>query len=290
MATRSDDEGKSVSPRTEGSVPGGTHERGFSTEDLERVIRRATELQFEEAGGSRVRDLLDERELLRIGAEVGIDSRHLRRAMEELRAEGLRPDLPSDAGALARLIGPGYLRATRAVPGTSADVEARLEAHLAAGESLTRVRKRGGSSLWEPAGGPVENLRRAFRIGGRSFELARAGQVELSVASLEEGHSLVTLTADVRKIRSEEGVGWMLGAGAIGAAASIGVGFIVLSPLLALPGALVGGGVGRVIGRSQFRNRADRIRLAMEGILDRLESGEPLADRDRGGIRKLRPD
>lgn len=251
----------------------------FSREEFDRIIRRASELQSGDVGASGSSEVIHEAELLRIGREVGLDVRHLRQAVGEARAEGLRPTPPPDRPLLVRLMGPGFLPSSRVVPGEAEAVYARLAEHLQEAEGLRRVRKRSERSLWEPADGVAAALRRTLRIGGGTYALARAGAVELSVARVEEGRSLVTIIADVRKIRGGTGLAAMAGLGLVVGSVGLGLGFAVGAPLLAIPGVIGGAGAGNFLGRHQFIKEADRIRLAMEGLLDRLEADEPLATR-----------
>ena len=256
----------------------------LSRVDLDRVIRRAAELQFQEApddGG-----LLSEEEVLRIGGEVGLDPSHMRRALGEVRAAALVPALPPDNGPLRRLVGEARVRADRVVPGDASAVEDRLVAWLSGQESLHAVRRRAGLSLWEPAEGMVAQLQRGLKWGGQRYELAQAKQIELSVQALEDGFSLVTLTVDVRNLRMEQG------GVAIGALASVGATVAVVATLTILPpvgvvaagvaGAGLAGMGGAAVGRSTFHQKAERVRLAAEGLLDRLERGELVRPPKRG--------
>jgi len=260
---------------------GSTSSPGFSREDLERIIRRASELQFEHAapGG---RDLVGEDEILRVGEEVGLEARHLRQAVGELRAESLRPDPPGDHALLVRLMGPGFTRVSRVVPGAADDVDARLADHLSVGESLTRIRKRGDSSLWEPSGGMMAGIQRALRWRGFTYHLARSRSVELSASAVGEGHTLVTMMADVRRVRTEAALEWILGlgipAGIVAVAGSALLGVLWLA--VPVTGAAIV--AGTFFAATRFRDESNRISLVMEGILDRLERGEPLATRTEG--------
>jgi hypothetical protein len=248
----------------------------LSRTDLDRVIRRATELQLQEGlddGGS-----LTEDEVLRIGGEVGLTPDHMRRALGEVRAAALVPALPPDNGPLRRLVGQAHVRAERVVPGVAVDVEERLARWLGNQESLHPVRRRAGFSLWEPAEGLVAQLQRSLKWGGQRYELAAARQVELSVQSLEDGFSLVTLTVDVRNVRSEHG-GVAIGvSAAVCGVVALAATVTLLPPVgvvaAALGGMGAGGAGGVAIGRSTFHQKAERIRLASEGLLDRLERGE----------------
>lgn len=251
----------------------------LSRSELDRIIRRAAELQFQESAGEDG-GTLSEDEVLRIGKEVGLEASHVRRALGELRAEALVPQLPPDVGPLKRLVGPGRVRAERVVPGDVDDIEELIVSWLSGVESLDAVRRRAGVSLWEPAEGVVAQIQRGLKWGGQRYELAQAKQVEVSVQSLEDGFSLVTITVDLRNVRMEQG------AGAIGGFAVSGavLGTVLTATALAFPpaaavaaglaGAALGGGGGMAIGRSAYQQKSERVRLAAEGLLDRLERGE----------------
>lgn len=241
---------------------------------LDRVIRRATELQF--GGGDDTADRLSESEVLRIGREVGLAPEHVRRALGELRAESLLPTLPEDQGPVARFVGPARVAASRVVRGRAPAVISTLEDYLARGESLRRVRKREGRSRWEAEEGVVASIQRGLRWGGRTYELARASSVEASVSHLEEGYVLVSLVADLSSERSQNAWGWTFGLGLGGVGAGVGLGIAFATPWLGIPAAAVGAVGGVAAARHEHSKSAERIRLAIEGILDRLEAGEDL--------------
>lgn len=248
-------------------------------ERLQDVIRRAAEIQMGEGEGTR--DELSTEEILRIGTEVGLEPHHVRRALAEVRAESLLPDPPEDRGPARSFWGAGVARASRAVPGDRAEVQGRVEEHFRSRESLQSVRRRLGRSLWEPAGSLVSKMQRALDVGGRGYELAEARRVELAVAGLEDGWSLVTLIADLRNVRTEHGVGWLAGSagGAVGATivavAAVGV------PLVAALPAVAAGAVGASAlgGRWTLQRKRERMELVLHGLLDRLEQGEELEPR-----------
>jgi hypothetical protein len=248
--------------------------------ELDRVIRRAVELQLHEGSDEATEATLSEEEVLRIGEEVGLGVVHVRRALGELRAEALVPALPADEGPLGRFIGPGHVRAERAVTGSADQVEDRLVRWLTEAESLHVVRRRAGVSLLEPAEGFIAQLQRGLKWGGQRYELARARQVELSVQDLEDGFSLVTLTVDLTHIRLEQGAGSAAGFATGGAV----VGSVVTMAATAFPpvavvacglgGAVLAGAGGLAIGRTTYARQCERVELAAEGLLDRLERGE----------------
>jgi len=261
--------------------------------DLDRVIRRAIELQLRQdepgsgtpTGGEPGSDTLSVDEVLRIGRDVGIAEAHMQRALGEVRAAALTPALPPDEGLARRLFGEGRVRVERAVSGSPAAVEERVTTWLDTVESLHCVRRRSGVSLWEPAEGLVAQLQRALKWGGQRYDLARARRVELSVQGLEEGYALVVVTADLRNVRAEQGGVLSVALGLAGAVAlgvatvgAVGSGVLVLPPVAAGAGALAGaaaGGVGGVLlGRGQLAKEIERVRLGAEGLLDRLERDE----------------
>jgi hypothetical protein len=195
--------------------------RTLNTEEMDRVIGRALDLQV--AGSERDRSAgVDEEELLRIGSEVGIEARYLRRALGEVRAELMIPDLPTDREILKRLGGYGFVRASRVV-----------------------------------------------------------------LSPLEDGFTLVTLTADMRNQRSEQVGGGGGIAGFVGAEGGLALGIGAGMPWLAVPGLVVGAGFGGWLGRREYRKQIDRMELSLEGLLDRLEAGEPLAPPGRRASRFL---
>ncbi len=259
-------------------VPARPLERGVGRKELDRIIRRAAELQFHASDGPS--EVLSEAEVVRIGEDVGLDTRHIRRALEEGRADALAPELPQDPSPLQRVVGPGRVQLRRVIPGTPEKVEADLALHLRDRESLHPVRSRAGVSIWEPAEGFLPQLQRGLKWKGHRYDLAQARQIEVAVLALEADFSLVTLTLDVRNLRARHGGGYLTMLSALGGAGGLVLGLTALSlpPLgVVTAGALgmAGGAAGGIpAGRRAFRNQVERVRLASEGLLDRLEKGE----------------
>ena len=255
----------------------------ISQEELERVIRRASDLQFR--GSTAVGGDIGSQEVVQIGAEVGLDERHVRQALAEVQAASLLPEAPEDAGLARRLCGAAIVSASRVAPGSPADIEANLDPHLAEKELLKRVRSRPGLSLWEPATGIVPQMRRGLDFGGRGYTLAKARSLRVVTEPLENGWSLVTLTADMTNVRREHLGGWFGGMTVGGLASGLGVTLATGGGVLSILGgvALVSGFVGgaTVFARSTMGKLRERMELALEGLLDRLERGE-----DLGGVRE----
>lgn len=268
------------------SETSGLPARRVSSAELERVFRRAAKLQFDER--EDVTDL-DVGEVVRIAEEVGLEPRHVRRALAEVQAESLLPTLPVDGGLPARLWGPGVVRQSRAVRGDPSDVQARLERHLEEKESLHCVRHKPSRSLWEPAAGLIKQMQRSLDVGGHGYDLAKARNVQLAVEGLEEGWSLVTLSVDIRNLRAGQATGWLVGLGASGTAGAVGSAIlagtgaaIVIAPFLAI-GFL--GAASWAAGRTIHKVR-DRIELVVLGLLDRLEQGRIGAEKEGSGWRE----
>ncbi len=250
--------------------------------DLERVIQRAAELHFEETGAPS--EALGEEEILKIGRQVGLPTPHLRRALAEARAERMLPPPPPDPLMVRRLLGSGGVRVGRVVPGEASGVREHLEAHFRERESLVEIRRRQGFSIWEPAGGIKAHVQRALDWEGRGYPLVRAGRVELTVSGLEEGWSLVAVAADLRKVRRDHALAWSLSL--LAGTAPLAT-FVALATPVPAGAALSVGFAGALMAsawgaRATLAGQRDRLRLALEGLLDRLEAGEaldPIRDR-----------
>lgn len=263
---------------TPGAAPFRAEDAGLPGRQLERIIRRAVELQFEVGEGRD--DRIPEGEVIRIGREVGLDPQYVRRALAEYRTGALAGETPWEPDRLSTVLGPNVLRATRTVPGRPEELQRTLEDHFRSRESLQAVRRLPGISLWEPAGGVLSAAQRALNVHGLGYQLARARSMEVAITEVGEDRSLVTLTADVRNVRADSAWGWVfLGFLAIFAPP------LLLGPLTELSrdvllglGVGVGGALALTGTRRNVRRETGRIRLVMEGLLDRLEAGDSLRD------------
>lgn len=259
-------------------LPATRSEQAITQEQLERVIRRASDLQFR--GSTTVSSELDAAEVMRIGEEVGLERRYMQQAMAEVRAEALVPAAPEDGGFMLRWAGPATVRVSRVVPGDPSDVERNLEHYLQEKELLKPVRTQPGRSLWEPAGGLVSSMRRAMDVGGHGYTIAKARRLQVAVEGLERGWSLVTLTADMGNLRNEAAGGWMFGMGMGSLGASLGLILSTGGAALAVVGAaaIVGAAAGtaRFAARRHVGKEREKMELRLLGLLDRLERGETL--------------
>ena len=258
-------------------------------EQLERVILRAADLQSDrsKAAGGELRAV----EVVQIGAEVGIEERYIRQALAEVEAASLIPDAPPDEGLARRIMGPANVSTSRVVPGSPPEVEANLESYLRQEELLRQVRSRSGGSIWEPGTGLIHQMRRALDVRGRRYTLARARDLQTSVQALESGWSLVTLTADIGNLRTERLAGWFAGMGLGGAASGFGLFMATGAGTLPLLGglAIFSGfmALATISARAGMRKARQRMKLALQGVLDRLERGENLSSENEPWHRKL---
>ena len=254
--------------------------------DLERVFRRASDLQFR--AGSDAGQTIGEAEALRIGEEVGLERRYVRQALAEVRADALLPVTAKESRLAVRLYGTALIRESRVVPGDRDEVNASISAHFRERELLKPVRIRAGGSLWQPAAGLLSTMKRAMDVGGHGYDLAKARSVEVDVEPLEPGWSLVTLTADVGNLRNEVAAGWYLGL--LGLAIPAAIALVAIGgpelPMLIGSGLAGGTAVGTATWATgkHFRRRRERVRLVFQGLLDRLEQGGlPSPDEERSG-------
>ncbi len=237
---------------------------------LEKIIQRATELQ---AGEMDTGESLTEAELLKLGADVGIDGRYLRQAMYE---QGSGATL--EKGLLVRWFGPQRVSAGRVVRGLKEDVEAAIGHWMTDGEALTIKRRMQGRTVWEKQKGFMAEMKRGFGVGGKNYHLARAHDVTVVVTRLEEDFCHVELTADMSNIRSAAIGGSLAGTAALTVAGGAMFAFLTVamifpfSMVAVVP--LVAAGAAPVLASRAQRQKSGNMQLALEQVLDRLEAGE----------------
>jgi len=256
------------------SVPPG---RRLERAALERVVLRAAQLQ---AGSRELEDGLSEDDVLKLGAEVGIPAPYLRQALME---ERMRADLPAERGLAAYFAGPRYVVAERAVGGSAERVAAALAHWMEAGELLVVKRRFADQVTWEPRRGTMASLKRSFRLGGRDYFLARAREVATQVSAIGPDRVYVRLTADVGNTRGEQlgGAATLAAAGAGTSGVLLVLGFAPPVAALAFPVAAL----GAIAVARAHRREAERVQIALEQVLDRIEHGEiqlPSATRRSG--------
>ena len=241
---------------------------------LERIVKRAAELQ---AGEREIGDGLTQGDLLALGKDVGIPERFLRQALLE---EQTRTTPEQPAGFWAWLTGPGAIVAHRVVPGDKDSVERAL-AHWMQDEELLQPKRRlPDRTIWEPKAGAFASIQRAL-AGGRRYSLARVVDVTSQVVQLESGFCLVRFEASVKKQRAERvGGGITMAVTGVGMSAAlfmIGLPLPLADVLALVPGTALSFG-GAMVARSHVGPN-ERVAVAMEQLLDRLERSEIRTDR-----------
>lgn len=250
-------------------------QKSLTRRQFEDVMRRATELAADGAHADEV--FVDEAELLRIAGEVGLPERHVRRALAEVRTE-----VPSARGPLGSLYGPSAVNAGRVVPGTPESLAPAIDDFMVAGQLLQPVRRGQDLLLYRPAVDWASQIARAASATSKRYYVASAKSVEVTMEPVGDDRVMVRFEVDPGT-RADHLAGGFLGGGAAGVAAGIGLGILTagVAPLaLAVAAGVVGAGavtssIVWATGRAHKRRLQD-VRDEVEGVLDRLESGESL--------------
>lgn len=249
---------------------------GLDRRALERVLARAAELQGSD-GTEIDTDLIDEPRILEIAKEAGLSETSVRQALAEERT---RVGPVDESGTWhQRVSGPAVVSASRTIPGTPDDILHVLDAWMQRDECLQVQRRFADRVVWEPRTDWFGAVKRGLRIGGRSYHLARARQVAATVVPVDDRRAVVRLDADMTANRAtlarlagvSGGSGVLAGGGilAIGAVAHVAALALVTA---AAPVAI--GGAGAYLILRKHRDFAQRMLLALEQVLDRLEYGD----------------
>ena len=247
--------------------------------DFDEVMRRASELAAEEPGGPGGE--FSDAEVVRIGREVGLDERHVRRALAEHRGRG-GGVAHSQGGGLRELVTPGNVRASRTIERTRARIRREMDDFMVGGQLLQRVRRKDDLLQYRPSVDWVSRVARAASSTSRQHYVASARLVEVRLEEVGAGSTLVEIQVDpgiVANYRS----GAVVGGGIVGVAvgAGVGVGMATLfSVAVALGGGVIVGVVAAMlvavaVGRG-FRRRLGEVQSEVEGVLDGLESEQGL--------------
>ena len=268
-------------------VPGGgapLPERRLTPQQLEAVIRRASELQAGVSDGAD--EGVSPTELVRIGREIGLAPEFVQRALAEVGGKA-----PAEDNLPSKLFGVAHASTSRTVPGDAPEVSSNLERYLVEREWLMPVRRLKERTIFEKARGMdlqrvLTQAKEAFGgkrhpMVGAGFELRNARGVEMTVQQLEPGFSHVTLAVDLSNYRAGLAAGTVVGGG--GGATAIAA---VLGIAVAPPAALFGLPVLAATwwGMRAIQNHMiGRAQLHLDALLDVLERGEPLLNprRDR---------
>ena len=238
---------------------------------LERVLARAAELQLRQGDGVDgviASESLSEEQLLEIGKEAGLSPEHLRLAIAEERT---RVAVTSPVSSSLDAVRTGVVSATRTVAMRGPEALAALDTWMQRRECLTIKRSMPERIVWEPGGGVMNAMRRAF--SGHGLALSGAREVSATVVAVDDRRVLVRLDADLAPMRS---AAWRDGVlmGVTGSAASgVAVAIGVLVPVAVVPAvALAAGGWWQA--RRRVARAVERAQLTLEQVLDQLERGE----------------
>jgi hypothetical protein len=251
---------------------------------LERVLARASELS---ALSSDAPEGMTEAQLIEIGKEVGLAPATLQQALAEERT---RVVLAEETGLEARVMGPAAVSVTRAIPHQPDAILAALEEWMRTDYRMQVKRRFGNRRTWEQKGGVFAELDRSLRGNQAAATLARSNEVAVTVSPIGDGRTAVRLDADISNLRGQRRTsGIALGSvGVVLGATTVVIGS-VLAPVAMLPlflafgavpfGAMSAGGWAMIKGH---RKQAERVQLALEQLLDRLEHA-PLPRAALGG-------
>ena len=239
--------------------------RKITREQLERIIQRAAELQASEMDTG---EDITEQELLKLGSDVGIPGRFLRQALVEEAAGGAA----IERDFATRWIGPRMAHAHRVVPGDRAALERAVAEYMTEEEALTPKRRLPDRTVWERQKGLFAEMKRGLSLEGKAYHLARAADVSVQIAALEDGYVHAELAADIGNHRGNAVVGAGVLA-ALGVFGAMGVALVPGLQILAVVPLLSGLGLASLVVRD-YRRRVERMQTALEQVLDRLEQGE----------------
>lgn len=249
----------------------------LSVGEVERIVRRAVELQVED---DLALPALDERALHRVAAELGIEPGHLRRAIAEARTGLERPE-PS---ILDRVFAPASVVESRTMHGDRDSVEARIGEWMHSQEGLRLRRKNPDGAIWERDPHVLTKVRMAMRMGRGSRVLRNSRKVAHRIQEIRADEQAVALEAETHTLRT---VGATTMA-ALGAVASAGAawGAAAGAPEIAIPAAVAGFALGSGVIVAGIKSWLGRIRDGLRRVLDSVST--PEIDQDDPLERHLR--
>jgi len=250
-------------------------DRSLTRKEFDEVIRRAAEIAVAEPDGGD--SGLTERDLFRIAQEVGLDDRHVRKALVQVRSSP-----PTGRGPVAALYGPDFVVVSRTVPGNREELGRKIDEFMVAGQLLQAVRKGTSVLLYRPAVDWASQIARAASSTSRKYYVASAKRVEVRFEPMGAGRTVGEIEVEPGTRDDYMGGGIIGGLGG-GTGTGVGVGLVVAAvapAALAVAagvalGSAVMGGLCWITG-FYHKRRLLEVRAEIEGILDRLETGESL--------------
>lgn len=239
--------------------------RRVSTEELEAVIRRATELQFARGDAE---DGLPEAEVMRIGKELGLEPANVRRAIAEVRGQPR-----GEKGMMVTVMGPDVIRAARTVRRPAAQLGMVLEEYLTKCEYMTVQRRFPDRTRYVRGNGVGAAFGRAAMKMSQRHTALDLRQIDVHVSPLDEDSSLVEVSIPMSPIRTGLAAGGVVGGAGLGSTAGAFLAIAGHEPALALLGAPVFG-AALLAARGIYRGVSGGVQNKLEAFLDRVEHGE----------------
>lgn len=246
---------------------------GLTRDQVAEVLRRAAELDADDATPSHLSELVSPAVVEDAAVEAGLSRTAVRRALVEL---ALSTQAPATVSA-PEVVKGGRVVLVRRVPGTPEAVTERVDRFLRR-QLFVRERIYDGGSWWAPDRSQNARMRRDMDLKGR-HALRPAASVDVRVVrdtTADDDHVVVRFEVDVSGLKQRQ-------RRALTRTTTVGLGVsgglaLIIGPEALLVGAPVAAGVGA---RRQFRARdrarrdVSRIDVALNGLLDRIEHEVP---------------
>jgi hypothetical protein len=211
---------------------------------------------------------LAEADIVRIGQELGLEPAAVRRAMAEVRSR-----VPEEHGALDAFVGPAHVRASRTIGRPAPEVAQLLDRYLRDAECMLPQRRSGERTRYVQDTSMAANLARFTRGFSRRHQPLKLKQLDVAVASLDDGSCLVELGVNLAGTRGG------IVAGVFGSSSVLAAGWAttvwatpIADPLMLLGVPVLAGawaGMRAIYGKVSH-TREDRL----ETLLDKLEHDE----------------
>jgi hypothetical protein len=238
--------------------------RRLDRDAAERVLRRAVELGDQPGDGD---DSFDVEVLIEAAADLGVPGTAVQRALAEEQA-GL---LAGDVARLDRLVGPAAVSVARVVDLDAAAALALTDEWLRRQWAFKRVRAGDTVAEYRRRTDMVASMQRTARSMSGKENADKIRNLRVVVREVRPSASIVALVVDLEASRSfaEMGAGVIAGGGTLMSVIPAVGG--IWQALLGIPVSMAMG-VGVLVTRRTWTGGID---LAMEGLLDRVEAGDP---------------
>jgi hypothetical protein len=234
---------------------------------VDRVLRRASDLETPAQGAQAASHAISEESLLAAAAEVGLDPSLVR---VSLAIERLGPVAEMAHGD--RLLGAGEVVVERVLGLDAAAALERLDALMVREHQLRTRRTRPNSREWHKRTGAVGAVQRAAKSAAGDAGLSRLAKVHATASQIDDDRSVLRVVADRHHQRT--------GAATAGAVAG-GLGLVtatvagaLLSPLLLLGAAPLALGAAAGVAK-RGRRQETELTIEIDAVLDAVEHDVP---------------